>query len=576
MQEFVREPRSMQDPKLAAKSWLKLGLWQRTLLEVHSLDSQSINIVLQSLERSTELNAESYKAWHAWAMINFEAVSQGQGAQYVVPAIRGFVRSIALGRERALQDTLRLLTMWFKYGSSPAVDEAVQHGFENIPIDTWLLVTPQIIARIHSPALLVRRSVHTLLNRVAKAHPQGLIYPLTVASKSLSEPRQSAALRVLQEMRLQCDQLVEQASLVSVELIRTSILWHEMWHSALEEASRLYFGAQDIDGMLATMQPLHAMLSCGPETMREVSFQQAFGQELQDAYNHCQRFRQIRARDELSRCEHGRAELHAAWDIYYNVFRRISKQIAKLTLLELQHISPKLLEAQNLELAVPGTYQASMPIVRIRSFAPSMTVIVSKQRPRKLTINGNDGSKHAFLLKGHEDLRQDERVMQLFGLVNTLLSTDRDTSKKDLAIQRYSVVPLSPNSGLISWVAQCDTLHALVKEYREARKVLLNVEHRLMLQMAPDYDSLPVLNKLEVFEDTLNTTTGHDLASVLWLRSRNAEHWLLRRTTFTRSLAVMSMVGYILGLGDRHPSNLMLDRLTGKVRSSEPPKKRGM
>ena len=25
------------------------------------------------------------------------------------------------------------------------------------------------------------------------------------------------------------------------------------------------------------------------------------------------------------------------------------------------------------------------------------------------------------------------------------------------------------------------------------------------------------------------------------------------------------MVGYILGLGDRHPSNLMLDRVTGKV-----------
>ena len=27
----------------------------------------------------------------------------------------------------------------------------------------------------------------------------------------------------------------------------------------------------------------------------------------------------------------------------------------------------------------------------------------------------------------------------------------------------------------------------------------------------------------------------------------------------------MSMVGYILGLGDRHPSNLMQDRLSGKI-----------
>ena len=28
---------------------------------------------------------------------------------------------------------------------------------------------------------------------------------------------------------------------------------------------------------------------------------------------------------------------------------------------------------------------------------------------------------------------------------------------------------------------------------------------------------------------------------------------------------MMSMVGYVLGLGDRHPSNLMLDRKSGKV-----------
>ena len=101
---------------------------------------------------------------------------------------------------------------------------------------------------------------------------------------------------------------------------------------------------------------------------------------------------------------------------------------------------------------------------------------------------------------------------QLFGLVNTLLSTDRATARRDLAIQRYSIVPLSPNSGLISWVPRCDTLHALVKEYREQRRTLLNIEHRLILQMAPTYDLLPVLHKLEVFEYALENTGGQDLA----------------------------------------------------------------
>ena len=88
------------------------------------------------------------------------------------------------------------------------------------------------------------------------------------------------------------------------------------------------------------------------------------------------------------------------------------------------------------------------------------------QHPRKLKIAGSDGRVYGFLLKGHEDLRQDERVMQLFGLVNTLLSNDFETSRRDLAIHRYAVVPLSPNSGLIEWVPHCDTIHALIKQYR--------------------------------------------------------------------------------------------------------------
>ena len=83
--------------------------------------------------------------------------------------------------------------------------------------------------------------------------------------------------------------------------------------------------------------------------------------------------------------------------------------------------------------------------------------------------------------------------------------------------------------------------------------------------MAPDYEILTVMQKVEVFDYALDNTTGQDLYRVLWLKSANSDAWLDRRSNYTRSLAVTSMVGYILGLGDRHPSNLLLDRVTGKV-----------
>jgi serine/threonine-protein kinase mTOR len=166
---------------------------------------------------------------------------------------------------------------------------------------------------------------------------------------------------------------------------------------------------------------------------------------------------------------------------------------------------------------------------------------------------------------GHEDLRQDERVMQLFGLVNNLLANDHQTSKSHLSIQRYAVIPLSPNSGILGWVPHSDTLHTLIRDYRMSKQILLNVEHDLMTQMCQQCDQLTILQKVEVFEHALENTNGQDLDRVFWLKTKNSEMWLDRRTNYTRSLAVMSMVGYILGLGDRHPNNLMLDRLTGKI-----------
>lgn len=45
---------------------------------------------------------------------------------------------------------------------------------------------------------------------------------------------------------------------------------------------------------------------------------------------------------------------------------------------------------RDLELAVPGTYDPNQPIIRIQSIAPSLQVITSKQRPRKLTLMGKD------------------------------------------------------------------------------------------------------------------------------------------------------------------------------------------
>lgn len=571
--------------KLLARCYLKQGEWQIAMKPNWKQDNSEA--ILGSYLLATHFDQTWYKAWHNWALANFEVISisdnskmerspsgtlefkerdvhQQDGAsslyssglvqQHVVPAIKGFFHSIALSEQKALQDTLRLLTLWFKFGGLPEPASAMTEGFSMIRLEVWLEVIPQLISRIHQPNVVVSRALHSLLSELGKKHPQALVHPLTVAIKSDSVSRQRSASSILDKMRVHSPRLVEQAELVSFELIRVAVLWHEQWHEALEDASRYFFGDHDIEKMFATLEPLHKALEKGPETLREVSFQTAFGRDLHDAYEWVLSFK--RSNDI--------AHLNQAWDIYYSVFRRLSRQIPQLTSLDLQYVSPKLLAARNLELAVPGTYAPGKPVISIAKFDSIFTVINSKQRPRELSIKGSDGKDYQYILKGHEDIRQDNLVMQLFGLVNTLLADDPESFKRHLDIQRYSAIPLSPKSGLLGFVSHSDTFHMLIRDYREG-KILLNIEYRIMLQMAPDYEKLTHLQKIEVFTYALDNTRGQDLYRVLWLKSRSSEAWLDRRTQYIRSLAVMSMVGYILGLGDRHPSNLMLDRYTGKV-----------
>ncbi|TDH74109.1 hypothetical protein CCR75_007408 [Bremia lactucae] len=575
---FEAIPVRTDEKELLVKCHLKMAEWQ---LAVHDQQIENVPVenVLSSLRLCTELEPRSYKAWHAWALMNFQVVEHSTHSQhisahattsavaasssvapFIAPAIEGFFRSVALGRSRwaanVQQDILRVLTLWFAHGHCSDVHTALEKGFRSVSIETWLIVIPQLIARIHTPYPRIQKQLHRLLVAVGQQHPHALIYPLSVALKSSVPERQQAAEAIMSTMRTNYVELVDEALLVSRELIRVAILWHEMWHEGLEEASRLYFGEHNVDGMAEVLRPLHAMMERGPETLREVSFHGAFGRDLREANEWLQRFLSNRRNE---------SDLNRAWDLYYHVFRRINKQLPQITTLELQVVSPNLLSARNLQLAVPGTYRAGHAIVKIGSFLPTVAVITSKQRPRRITIVGSNGLEYMFLLKGHEDLRQDERVTQLFGLVNALLINDRHTSKKDLKIHRYPVIPLSDNAGIVGWVPHCDTLHQLIRDYREARKILLNIEHRLMLQMAPDYDALTLLEKVEVFQYALENTAGQDLYKVLWLKSENSEVWLDRRTNYTRSLAVMSMVGYVLGLGDRHPSNLMLHRFTGTI-----------
>ena len=164
-----------------------------------------------------------HKAWHGLALANQAMIisfehnrsleARPRSNPYIIPSIQSLFKAIALSANRrsgALQDTLRLLTLWFKFGGLPEVNGAISDGFYSIPIDCWLHVAPQLIARIHVPNPQVRRLIHHVLTDIGKQYPQALIMQITVASKSPSMSRRTAALTLLDKFRSHSVNLVDQ------------------------------------------------------------------------------------------------------------------------------------------------------------------------------------------------------------------------------------------------------------------------------------------------------------------------------------------------------------------------------
>ncbi|KAJ2473934.1 phosphatidylinositol kinase- protein kinase tor1 [Coemansia sp. RSA 2322] len=525
--------------------------------------------ILESYRAATVLDRKWYKAWHSLALRHYYETQQYDGEhssvtediieKHVVPAVHGFFRAIQLSKsDTTLQDTLRLLTAWFNYSQHESVAQAVLDGFNTVSIRTWLQVIPQILARIHIRFESTSRLIKQLLVEVGKFHPHAILFSLYVAARSDHVDRSQAAKDVLAKLHDLSAEVVEETELVSRELIRITLLFPEMWQEALDNASKCYYGQNNPEEMMKILKPMHERAR-NPATLREYHFMQMFGNELRAAEEHL---------DQYFAAEAGRrneAFMQQAWESYYVVFRRIQKLFPEPTSLALKDTAPTLLMCRDMHLAVPGTYDPDREVVRISWFDPVVFVYGTKQHPRRVHIAGSDGNTYTFVLKGHEDLRQDERVMQLFGLINSLLMRDGETARRSLAIERFPVIPLSSNSGLIGFYPNCETLHEIIRDNREANGSQLNLEQRLALQFSPNWETLTVLQKVESFEFALSNSPGNDLQRALWYKSPNAETWLERRTNYTRSLAVMSIAGYILGLGDRHPTNIMMHARTGKI-----------
>uniref|UniRef100_A0A0E0JD53 Serine/threonine-protein kinase ATM n=1 Tax=Oryza punctata TaxID=4537 RepID=A0A0E0JD53_ORYPU len=148
--------------------------------------------------------------------------------------------------------------------------------------------------------------------------------------------------------------------------------------------------------------------------------------------------------------------------------------------------------------------------------ADSIMVMNGINAPKVIECIGSDGNKYRQLAKsGNDDLRQDAVMEQFFSLVNMFLQNHRDTSERRLRIRTYKVVPFTPSAGVVEWVN----------------------------------GTVPLA---EYLVGSTRSGGAHG--------RYGTGDW-----TYHQCRETMTNVGYIVGLGDRHSQNILIDQETAEV-----------
>ncbi|PWY69808.1 hypothetical protein BO94DRAFT_502566 [Aspergillus sclerotioniger CBS 115572] len=188
-------------------------------------------------------------------------------------------------------------------------------------------------------------------------------------------------------------------------------------------------------------------------------------------------------------------------------------------------------------------------------------VLNSLQKPRRIGIRGSDGRIYNILCKPKDDLRKDQRLMEFNNMINRFFKRDVESSKRRMYIKTYAVTPLNEECGLIEWVDNLRTLRDLVIKLLRERGIAPNYsEIRQNLNEACSENS-----KLHLFTTEVLSKFPPVLHEWFIEMFPEAGAWFAARLRYTRSCAVMSMVGHVLGLGDRHGENILFEEGTGGV-----------
>ncbi|OHT02706.1 hypothetical protein TRFO_30103 [Tritrichomonas foetus] len=513
---------------------------------------------------------------------------------YAINTITGFLKANDLYHEGSLEYLCQVFSVLFMLNNSSTIPPHLYDDLLMLDTKDLISVLPQITAQIAHIDPYISNLVANLLSNFGNDYFQRLFFALNLYVHSSNKIKAKTAKEIIRPFINLNPVVAHEAQMFVDGMCRSAVTLFEHWVHTLENASNLRNNNKngDANHLLRKLVLKEIEPCCELDRL----FLSLFGE-----YIHQVKKLLIEGKE---------GEM---WSLLSHLYRSMKNMVNKLSVILLTKVSEILASKRHFHLFVPGRYNPDEFIYSIDSV---MEVIGTQQHPRCLYLNTTRGEHLKYLLKGNEDLRNDERLMQFFALSNSIFKQSRETRQTNSLIVCYDVIPITTLCGLISWVTGADTFHKMVvdarkqadenkekeqkelknnthnteskdenkveqhneeqnnekytviknKEIMEKMVKLENLENEIISKYVIDeFTMMTKLQKYELFEIVSETCKANELFRTMWVLSPCASAWMERVIRFTYTTAINSMVGYIIGLGDRHPSNIMIQRDTGSV-----------
>ncbi|KPA84688.1 putative phosphatidylinositol 3-related kinase [Leptomonas pyrrhocoris] len=195
-------------------------------------------------------------------------------------------------------------------------------------------------------------------------------------------------------------------------------------------------------------------------------------------------------------------------------------------------------------------------------FEDRVLVMRSLQKPKRIWVATNEGREMSFLCKAKDEPRKDIRMMEVATLMNSFFLSDPEAKRKRFSLRRYSVTALSDDCAVIEWMKDTTTLAKVAMECYSLDRSGVHISSVKKWLALVDEKKL---SKMDLFTKYILPEAPAVMHQWLDRTFASNQSWYEARNLFTQSTALWSIAGHIVGLGDRHAENLMIDMERGEL-----------